>query len=77
MLHPIRRIGALNRSNLASVRQIESVVSSGLLKVNRCCWRTGYLSARGLNGQLKECYQKAILEVEIWAGERTYQAFQA
>ena len=30
MLHPIRRIGALNRGNLAAVRQIESAVSSRL-----------------------------------------------
>jgi hypothetical protein len=30
VLHPIRRIGALNRGNLAAVRQIESDVSSRL-----------------------------------------------
>jgi hypothetical protein len=30
MLHPIRRIGALSRGNLAGPRQIESVVNSNL-----------------------------------------------
>jgi hypothetical protein len=33
VLHPIRRIGALNRGNLAAVRQIESAISSTLLSL--------------------------------------------
>ena len=39
VLHPIRRIGALNRGNLATVRQIESAAASNLA----CASRNGHI----------------------------------